>query len=48
MMSDTYNELEKKLLDGEITPDEFVKEYNERMKKESESHAEPFKPHEHI
>ena len=47
-MEEKYKELERQLLENEISTDEFIKKYNELIDKESESHAEPFKPHEHI
>lgn len=47
-MSDIYLELEKQLKEGKITPMEFVERYNELIRKESEKHAEPFEPREHI
>lgn len=41
-------EVAKKLMENEISPEEFVQRYNEFIKKESEKHDEPVKPHEHI
>lgn len=47
-MNDTYDELGRKFMDGEITLEEFINEYNTRVKKDSEKASEPIEPHEHI
>lgn len=41
-------EVAKKLMENEISPEEFIQRYNEFIKKESEKHVEPVRPHEHI
>lgn len=42
------NELSNKLMNGEISPDEYVKKYNDLMEEYSRKHSEPIRPHEHI
>ena len=48
----TFEELEKevsrKLMEQEMSPEEFVKRYNEMIKEDSKKHVEPMEPHEHI
>lgn len=48
----TFEELEKevarKLMESEISPEEFVKQYNEMLKEDSKKHVELMEPHEHI
>lgn len=43
----SYKELEKELMNDEITPDQHVERYNELMKMEPQPFGEPG-PHEHI
>ena len=47
-MGDTYEELERQLFEGKITPSEFIEKYNKLIEEESKQHVEPFNPHEHI
>lgn len=47
-MSDIYKELERLLIEGKISPDEFVDKYNAALEAEQERHREVFKPHENI
>lgn len=48
----TFEELEKEvareLMESEISPEEFVKRYNEMLKEDNKKHVEPMEPHEHI
>lgn len=48
----TFKELEerlaKKLMENEITPEEFVNRYNEMLQEENKKHEEPIEPHENI
>ena len=45
---DTYMNISGKFMQGEISEDEFVEQYNRLVEQEAEKHAEPFEPHEHI
>lgn len=54
-MKHEHRILEKQLISGKISPqefkeriDEFVERYNRLIDQESEKHREPFQPHEHI
>lgn len=38
----------RKFMQGNISEDEFVEQYNRLVEQEAEKHAEPFEPHEHI
>ena len=35
-------------MEQEMSPEEFVKRYNEMIKEDSKKHVEPMEPHEHI
>ena len=39
---------EKVTWEQEMSPEEFVKRYNEMIKEDSKKHVEPMEPHEHI
>ncbi len=43
-----FKQLGQKLMNGEITPEEHVKEYNRLLKEMSEKHDSQWRPHEHI
>ena len=43
-----YKQLGQKLMNGEITPEEHVKEYNRLLKEMSEKYDSQWRPHEHI
>lgn len=45
---DTYVSISEKFMQGEISEDEFVEQYNRLIEQESEKHWEPVEPHEHI
>lgn len=45
----TFEEIRQQLLDGKITPEEYVTKYNELLTSEVEKHQlDPPQPHEHI
>lgn len=46
--TDTYMSISEKFMQGNISEDEFVEQYNRLVEQEAEKHAEPFEPHEHI
>lgn len=46
--TDTYMSISEKFMQGNISKDEFVEQYNRLVEQEAEKHAEPFEPHEHI
>ena len=43
-----FKQLGQKLMNGEITPEEHVKEYNRLLKEMSEKYDSQWRPHEHI
>lgn len=43
-----YVERAQKLLDGDITPEEFVNYYNEKVEEENPDEVCGYNPHEHI
>lgn len=45
---DTYMIISEKFMQGEISEDEFVEQYNRLIEQETEKHWEPVEPHEHI
>lgn len=45
---DTYMSISEKFMQGEISEDEFVEQYNRLVEQEAEKHWEPVGPHEHI
>lgn len=45
---DTYMRLEDKCMQGNISEDEFVEQYNRLIEQDAEKHWEPVEPHEHI
>ena len=45
---DTYVSMSEKFMQGEISEDEFVEQYNRLIEQEAEKHWEPVEPHEHI
>ena len=45
---DTYVSISEKFMQGEISEDEFVEQYNRLIEQEAEKHWEPVEPHEHI
>lgn len=45
---DTYMIISEKFMQGEISEDEFVEQYNRLVEQEAEKHWEPVGPHEHI
>ena len=45
---DTYMIISEKFMQGEISEDEFVEQYNRLIEQEAEKHWEPVEPHEHI
>lgn len=45
---DTYMSISEKFMQGEISEDEFVEQYNRLIEQEAEKHWEPVEPHEHI
>lgn len=45
---DTYVSISEKFMQGEISEDEFVEQYNRLVEQEAEKHWEPVEPHEHI
>ena len=45
---DTYMIISEKFMQGEISEDEFVEQYNRLVEQEAEKHWEPVEPHEHI
>lgn len=47
-MPGTYTSIEEKFMQGEISEDEFVEQYNRLVEQEAEKHWEPVEPHEHI
>ena len=46
--TDTYMSISEKFMQGNISEDEFVEQYNRLVEQEAEQHAEPFEEHEHI
>lgn len=46
--TDTYMSISEKFMQGNISEDEFVEQYNRLVEQEAEKHAEPFEPHEYI
>lgn len=44
----TYMIISEKFMQGEISEDEFVEQYNRLIEQEAEKHWEPVEPHEHI
>ena len=45
---DPYMIISEKFMQGEISEDEFVEQYNRLIEQEAEKHWEPVEPHEHI
>jgi hypothetical protein len=45
---DGYPSISEKFMNGEISEDEFVEQYNRLIEQEAEKHWEPVEPHEHI
>lgn len=45
---DIYMNISEKFMQGEISEDEFVEQYNRLIEQEAEKHWEPVEPHEHI
>lgn len=45
---DTYVSISEKFMQGEISEDEFVEQYNRLIEQETEKYWEPVEPHEHI
>lgn len=45
---DGYPSISEKFMNGEISEDEFVEQYNRLVEQEAEKHWEPVEPHEHI
>lgn len=45
---DTYISISEKFMQGNISEDEFVEQYNRFVEQEAEKHWEPVEPHEHI
>lgn len=45
---DTYISISEKFMQGNISEDEFVEQYNRLVEQEAEKHWEPVEPHEHI
>jgi hypothetical protein len=43
-----YMNISEKFMQGEISEDEFVEQYNRLVEQEAEKHWEPVEPHEHI
>ena len=43
-----FKQLGQKLMNGEITPEEHVKEYNKLLREMSERYDSQWRPHEHI
>lgn len=48
MKPDTYTSISEKFMQGEISEDEFVEQYNRLVEQDAEKHWEPVEPHEHI
>lgn len=48
MKSDIYTSISEKFMQGEISEEEFVEQYNRLVEQEAEKHWEPVEPHEHI
>ena len=47
-ITEAFKQLGQKLMNGEITPEEHVKEYNRLLKEMSEKYDSQWRPHEHI
>lgn len=45
---DAYTSISEKFMQGEISEEEFVEQYNRLVEQEAEKHWEPVEPHEHI
>lgn len=45
---DTYMSISEKFMQGNISEEEFVEQYNRLIEQEAEKHCEPVEPHEHI
>lgn len=43
-----FKKLGQKLMNGEITPEEHVKEYNKLLREMAEKYDSQWRPHEHI
>ena len=43
-----FKKLGQKLMNGEITPEEHVKEYNKLLRELAEKYDSQWSPHEHI
>lgn len=43
-----YISISEKFMQGEISEDEFVEQYNRLIEQDAEKHWEPVEPHEHI
>lgn len=43
-----FKKLGQKLMNGEITPEEHVKEYNKLLRELAEKYDSQWRPHEHI
>lgn len=44
----TYTSISEKFMQGKISEDEFVEQYNRLVEQDAEKHREPIEPHEHI
>lgn len=47
-VSGTYTSIEEKFMQGEMSEEEFVEQYNRLVEQDAEKHWEPVEPHEHI
>lgn len=45
---DAYTSISEKFMQGEISEDEFVEQYNRLIEQDAEKHWESVEPHEHI
>ena len=45
---DTYMIISEKFMQGEMSEEEFVEQYNRLVEQDAEKHWEPVEPHEHI
>lgn len=45
---DTYTSISEKFMQGKMSEDEFVEQYNRLIEQDAEKHWEPVEPHEHI
>lgn len=48
MKDKEYEERTQKLIDGKITPEEFVEYYNGKVEQENSDEVCGYNPHEHI